>query len=201
MLNSKTYYMTTNINTPKLLLTTRTKAALLVVLYSTFLMSLTSFAGTRDTVAKEESCCTTRSIVKTASIPVIVKNNNNTDPNAAPEMTQTLAIALQQQLANADDETNFHFMTGSFQNQASFRASACDALTDVQAQCEFLGKNVNNLSIPEPDADRSINKVFYMENTLKSGILPAENAARMFIDSDKAINQHFTAQYGTVVAR
>lgn len=197
--------MKPNINTLQSLLTTRTKAALLVVLYSTFLMSLTSFAGTRDTVAaKKDSCCTTRSIAKAASTPVTVKRTiaaetpaNNTDPNAAPEMTQTLAVALQQQLVNADDETNYHFMAGYFQKQASSASAACDAFTDVQVAV----KNISRLSVPAPaNADRSIDKVFKAEYILNAGVLPIDDSVKLFIGSDKAINQHFAAQYGTVVA-
>lgn len=195
--------MKPNINTLQSLFTTRTKAALLVVLYSTFLMSLTSFAATRDTVSKKDSCCTTRSIAKAASTPVTVKRTiaaetpaNNTDPNAAPEMTQTLALALQQQLVNTDDETNYHFMAGYFQRQASSASAACDAFTNVQVAV----KNISRLSVPAPaNADRSIDKVFKAEYILNAGVLPSEDSAKLFIGSDKAINQHFAAQYGTVV--
>jgi hypothetical protein len=166
-------------------------------------MSFTSFAGTRDTVAKKESCCTTRSIVK-AIAPATVKSTRaaetpagNTDPNAAPEMTPTLAFALQQQVVNADDETNYHFMTGYFQGQASSSASACDAFTEVQV----LVKNISTLSLQSPaNADGNINKVFKAQYTLNSGVLTAKDAQKLLIDSDKAINQHFAAQYGTVVA-
>ena len=127
--------MKPNINTMKLMLTTRTKAALLVVLYSTFLMSFSSFAATtKDTVAKAEACCTTKAVAKVVDTPAAVKHRTgteNTDPNAAPEMTNALAANLLQQVANADDATSYHFMTGFFQGQAAAKASACDALTEI----------------------------------------------------------------------
>lgn len=184
----------------KLMLTTRTKAALLVVLYSTFLMSFSSFAATtKDTVAKAEACCTTKTVAKIVDTPAAVKHRTgteNTDPNAAPEMTNALAANLLQQVANADDATNYHFMTGFFQDEAAVKTSACDALTDAQVHCAFFGAHAAQLSIAAPvKADRNITLVFNAAHTLEAGALPAEISAQLTASADKAISQQFAAQY------
>lgn len=191
--------MKPNLNTMKLTLTTRTKAALLVVLYSTFLMSFSSFAATtKDTVAKAEACCTTKTVAKVVDTPAAVKHSGteNTDPNAAPEMTNALAANLLQQVASADDATNYHFMTGFFRGQAAANTSACDALTDAQVHCAFFGAHAAQLSIPAPvKADRNITLVFNAAHTLETGALPAEISAQLTASADKAISQHFATQY------
>ena len=190
--------MKPNINTMKLTLTTRTKAALLVVLYSTFLMSFSSFAAPKDTVAKANACCTTKTVAKVVDTPAAVKHTGteNTDPNAAPEMTNALAAKLLLQVAGADDAINYHFMTGFFQGQAAANTSACDALTDAQVHCAFFGAHAAQLSIAAPvKADRNITLVFNAAHTLEAGALPTEISAQLTASADKAISLHFATQY------
>ena len=125
--------MKPNINTMKLTLTTRTKAALLVVLYSTFLMSFSSFAAPKDTVAKANACCTTKTVAKVVDTPAAVKHTGteNTDPNAAPEMTN--ALARETGLPAENNGPVYYATTQTIHLQSTVTSNATNGSMSVKA--------------------------------------------------------------------
>jgi len=192
-------------NTQNTTHTTRNMAALLVILYSTFLMSLVTVAGTRDTVSKKDSCCSTCAATKAVSTTTVKSTtpvetpSNTTDPNAAPEAMKMSAAAFQVQVSSSDDDLNNHFASSNFQASANAHVATCDALTDVQAQREALVSSFPKGNAQFVAADSKIDQSFRASFNLDTPFA-AESATKLLIHSDKNLTQHFNQQYGMEVA-